>query len=178
MNRLFIGALSAALWVPGSSPSAVNPLPANLPVSGPPWISVEYPVNPYDRTTRDAFLVVHAFHHGTPVDFPVSGTAEGLVGGQRRTVSLEFVRTTRPGAYALRKQWPNDGTWTLVIAVAQGPEDKVFAVVDLARTGEVAAVRVPTRRQAGQSVPIPAPVAMNDVETSLRARAAELAGGR
>jgi hypothetical protein len=41
--------------------------------AGPPWISIELPANPYDRATKGAFLVVHAFHHGTPVGFPVSG---------------------------------------------------------------------------------------------------------
>ena len=38
---------------------------------GPPWISIEYPANPYDSGSRGAFLLVHAFHHGTPVSFPV-----------------------------------------------------------------------------------------------------------
>ncbi|HUF31409.1 MAG TPA: hypothetical protein VMM77_12225, partial [Gemmatimonadaceae bacterium] len=41
------------------------------PSSGPPWISVEYPPSPYDQTTRGAFLLVHAFHHGTPANFAV-----------------------------------------------------------------------------------------------------------
>jgi hypothetical protein len=177
MNRLFIGALAAALWTPTTSPSNIDLGSSTVPV-GPPWISIEYPVNPYDRTTRDAYLVVHAFHHGTPVDFPVSGSAEGIVNGQRRTVSLEFTRTSRPGAYALSKQWPNDGTWTLVISVAQGPEDKVFAVVDIARGGQVASVRVPTRRSGGDQIPIPAPVAMSEIEASLKNRAAQLANGR
>jgi hypothetical protein len=144
--------------------------------AGPPWISIEYPVNPYDQTTRDAYLVVHAFHHGTPVDFPVSGTAEGIVNGQRRSVTLEFARTSRPATYALKKQWPTEGTWTLVINVAQGPDDKVTAVVDLAPSGEVASVRVPTRRE--RDWVLPARVAMADIDASLRARAAQLATGR
>jgi len=69
MTRLLIGALAAALNVPSAAP-------APTAIAGPPWISIEYPVNPYDATTRDAFLVVHAFHHGVPTAFPVSGTAE------------------------------------------------------------------------------------------------------
>src|SRR5438128_4813969 len=77
--------------------------------SGPPWISIEYPANPYDSASRGAFLLVHAFHHGTPVNFPVLGTAEGLVNGARRTISLEFQATSRPGVYALQKQWSSDG---------------------------------------------------------------------
>lgn len=139
---------------------------------GPPWISIEYPVNPYDATTRAAFLVVHAFHHGTPTGFPVSGSAEGLVNGERRSIPLRFSATSRTGTYALARQWPNDGTWTLVVSVAQGPDDKVSAIVELGRDGDVAAVRVPTRRQDGWT--IPAAVAMADVDASLRQRAAQL----
>src|SRR5438128_10562673 len=77
--------------------------------SGPAWISIEYPANPYDSASKGAFLLVHAFHHQTPVAFPVSGTAEGLVNGTRRTVSLEFQSTSRPGVYALHQQWASDG---------------------------------------------------------------------
>jgi hypothetical protein len=175
MNRFIIGALSAALWTPTASTSDAGLAPAIAAV-GPPWISIEHPANPYDQTTKGAYLVVHAFHHGTPVDFPVSGTAEGIVNGQRRSVSLEFERTSRPGAYALDRQWPNEGTWTLVIGVAQGRDDRVFAVVDIARSGEVASVRVPTRKLAGESVPLPAPVAMSEIDASLRTRAAQVAG--
>ena len=160
MTRFLIGALAAALAAPGAPPA---------PASGPPWISIEYPVNPYDATTRDAYLVVHAFHHGTPVGFPVSGTAEGLVNGQRRTIPLAFTATSRTGTYALRRQWPDAGTWTLVIGVAQGPEDRVSAIVDIGSGGEVARVQVPTRRQNGYTVP--ARVVMEEVEAGLRARA-------
>jgi len=162
MTRFLIGALAAALNVPSAAPS-----PA--PVAGPPWISIEYPVNPYDATTRDAFLVVHAFHHGTPTAFPVSGTAEGLVNGQRQTIKLEFQKASRTGEFALRKQWPDQGTWTLVIGVLQGPEDRVTALVDLAADGHVARINVPTRKEG--SWVVPAKVAMSDVEAGLRARA-------
>jgi len=163
MTRLLIGALAAALNTPFA---ATEPSPAPV---GPPWISIEYPVNPYDQTTRDAFLVVHAFHHGTPMGFPVNGTAEGLVNGQRRSVKLEFQQTSRTGEYALRKQWPDQGTWTLVIGVMQGEEDRVTAIVDLSSDGQVARVNVPTRKQNGYTVP--AKVAMEDVDAGLRARA-------
>ena len=163
MTRFSIGALAAALYLPTTAPT-----PAPAPV-GPPWISIEYPVNPYDATTRDAFLVVHAFHHGSPMAFPVSGTAEGLVNGQRRSINLEFTKASRTGEFALRKQWPDQGTWTLVIGVMQGPEDRVTAIVDLGADGQVAKVSVPTRRENGWV--IPAKVAMADIDAGLRGRA-------
>jgi hypothetical protein len=143
--------------------------------SGPPWISIEYPPNPYDSASRGAFLLVHAFHHGTPMNFPVSGTAEGLVNGARRTISLEFKNTSRPGVYALQKQWPTEGVWTLVLAVNPGAQEgnAVKAVVELSPTGQVASVVVPTRQQGNWLVP--APVSMAHVEEALRSRAARLA---
>lgn len=150
---------------------------APIPPAGPPWVSIEYPPSPYDETTRDAFLLVHAFHHGTPADFPVTGTAEGLVSGQRRSVSLEFGRTSRLGTYALRKQWPSDGVWTLVINVTQGaPSAAATAVVEIAASGDVAAVRVPTEQRGGWQ--IPKRVSMQEVEASLRARARAGVAGR
>ena len=143
--------------------------------AGPPWISIEYPANPYDGASRGAFLLVHAFRHGQNVSFPVSGTAEGLVNGARRTVSLEFRPTSRPGVYALHKQWEDAGVWTLVLAVRQGDGDgnTAQAAVELDARGQVASVNVPTRRQ-GQWL-IPTGVAMRDVEAGLRARAGRLA---
>ncbi|HMC56362.1 MAG TPA: hypothetical protein VKH19_14370 [Gemmatimonadaceae bacterium] len=143
--------------------------------AGPPWISIEYPANPYDAASRGAVLLVHTFHHGTSVGYPVSGTAEGMVNGARRTVSLEFKPTSRPGVYALHKQWANDGVWTLVISASQGAGEgnMVTAVVELATNGKVASVDVPTR-QRGEWL-IPASVSMTDVDAGLRARAARLA---
>jgi len=143
--------------------------------SGPPWISIEYPANPYDSASRGAVLLVHTFHHGTAIGYPVSGTAEGIVSGARRTVSLEFKPTSRPGVFALHKQWANDGVWTLVIGATQGAGDgnTVTAVVELGADGRVASVNVPTQQRGGWTVP--AAVAMSDVEAGLRARAARLA---
>ena len=142
---------------------------------GPPWISIEYPANPYDGASRGAFLLVHAFHHGQNVAFPVSGTAEGLVKGERRTVNLEFRATSRPGVYALHRQWDSTGVWTLVLGVRQGDGDgnTAMAAVELGANGAVASVSVPTRRQ-GQWL-VPTGVAMRDVDAGLRARAAQLA---
>lgn len=143
--------------------------------AGPPWISIETPANPYDSASRGAYLLVHAFHHGTPMNFPVSGTAEGIVSGERKTVSLALKPTSRPGVYALHKQWSDDGVWTLVLSVTQGQGEgnTVSAVVELGATGQVASVEVPTVMRNNYRVP--APVSMANIEASLRARAARLA---
>ena len=138
--------------------------------SGPPWISIEYPANPLDPATRDAYLLVHAFHHSIPVQAPISGTAEGLVNGERKSVSLRFDSTTRPGVYALRKQWSEDGVWSLVLIVAQtGESDGAQALVELAADGSIASVRVPTRRQREWT--IPRAITKQEIEQSLQSRA-------
>jgi hypothetical protein len=144
--------------------------------AGPPWISIEYPVNPFDRTTRGAHLLVHAYYHGTPVGYPLSGTAEGIVNGERRTISLRFETTSRTGVYALRKQWPSEGTWTLVISVTQSEHDDggvAQAIVELAPTGAVAAVRVPTRQHAEGA--FPRRLTTREIETAVRDQAQRVA---
>ena len=142
-------------------------------LAGPPWISIELPANPYDQSTRGAFLLVHAFHHGKPVGYIVTGTAEGFVNGERQSVKLQFTETAREGVYALKRMWPNEGTWTLVIRANQGPGDAATAVVDLGADGEVTAIRVPMMQRGAWTVP--APVSLGDIDAALRARAATLA---
>ena len=141
---------------------------------GPPWISIEYPPSPFDPTTRDALLLVHAFHHGTPMNFPVAGKAEGMVAGKRQSVTLDFTRTSRQGVYALKKQWPAEGSWVLAIDVTQEPGSKAGALVELGAAGEVVKVTVPTDRRDGHG--IPRAITPSEVDAALRGRVA-LAGG-
>lgn len=143
--------------------------------SGPPWISIEYPGNPYAQDVKDAFLYVHAFHHNVAVPNPVSGTAEGIVKGERRSVALTFETTQRVGVYAVTKQWPSEGLWTLVIGATQGSGENntAYAVVELGANGQVASVNVPTTRRNNYLVP--APVSMPSIDAALRARAAQVA---
>jgi hypothetical protein len=164
LTRLKVLALSGLLSTALAAPA----------VAGPPWISIELPANPYDQATRGAYLVVHAFHHGIPGALPVSGTAEGLVNGERRSIELRFTATSRTGEYVLRRSWPQEGTWTLVVSVTQGTNDKATAVIDIGADGAVASVRVPTRMQGNYL--IPAPVAMADVDAELHARAKTQSG--
>jgi hypothetical protein len=163
-SLVLAAAVASLAWTPGAK--------------GPPWISIEYPPNPHDATTRGAFLLVHAFHHGTPMSFPVRGTAEGVVEGQRRSVDLSFDRTSRAGVYALRKQWPTEGVWMLAITVTQGASGgaTATALVDIGAAGEVAAVRVPTTRQDEWN--IPSKVTAQEIDAALRARVAFAARGR
>lgn len=142
---------------------------------GPPWMSIEYPVNPYDRDARDAYLVVHTFHHQLPVGLPVSGRAEGIVRGARRTIPLEFGRMTKASDYALRQQWPSEGSWVLVISSTQGEGEfnTVSALVDIGRDGRVAGVRIPTVRSK-DGWQMPQAITARDVDEAL-ARVSQVA---
>jgi hypothetical protein len=144
------------------------PMPATATsVTGPPWISIELPANPHDRTTRGAFMLVHAFHHGTPTGFPVKGVAEGIVNGQRKTVQLTLRETSRTGVYAVDRQWDEQGEWTVVVTVSQGENDVAQAMVQISN-GHVFAVNVPTERRDGWS--IPKRISQAEIESSLRSR--------
>ena len=142
---------------------------------GPPWISIETPPNPFDPASRGAFLIVHTFHHADAVASGVTGTAEGVVAGNRRSIPLAFDTTSRRGTYALRKQWPNDGTWMLVINTG-GRAQGITALVDIGPEGDVAGVRVPTRRN-GQWV-VPQQVTERDIDDALTARVGHSLGAR
>jgi hypothetical protein len=142
----------------------VTGLPA-IAVAGPPWISIELPANPWDQTTRGAFLLVHAFHHGLPIQVPVTGVAEGIVNGQRKSVTLTFDKASRPGVYTLRNQWGSTGRWVLVITVSQHQDDVAQAIVEISEAGEVTAVRVPVRADRDG---FPRRVTQAEVEAALR----------
>ena len=144
-------------------------------VVGPPWISIEYPANPHDRSNTGTMLYVHVFHHAQPVAYPIEGTAEGFVNGERRTIKLKFTETARPAVYGLSRQWPTEGVWTLVIKMSRGEnsEDGATAVVELGTDGEIASVRVPTRQQGQWTIPVD--VSMTEIDRALRARATALA---
>lgn len=142
---------------------------------GPPWISIETPANPYDAATRGAFLVVHTFHHGDVVASGVTGTAEGIVSGGRRSIPLAFDTTSHRGSYALKKQWPNDGVWMLVINTG-GQAQGVTALVDIGAAGQVAGVRVPTYRRDGWE--LPQQVTSRDINAALETRVSALASAK
>jgi hypothetical protein len=58
-------------------------------------------------------LLVHTYRCGTPSEFTVVGTAEGMVNGQTRSVPLRLTRTAEPSVFAVERQWPSEGRWVL-----------------------------------------------------------------
>jgi hypothetical protein len=167
---LSLAAVAASVALVAAAPSA------GTHHAGPPWISIEYPANALDPSTRGAYLLVHAFHHQIPMESEVSGTAEGLVGSERKSIALRFEKTGRTGVYALRKQWGDDGVWSLLISVGQREMDPAQALVELGADGSISSVRVPTTRQREWT--IPRRITSQEIEQSLQSRATRTAQAR
>lgn len=100
---------------------------------GPPWLSVEMPANPLDPATRGAAFVVRTYRHSRPEATPLTGTAEGVVDGERRSVSLTFRPTGQPGVFAVDQIWPETGAWILAISTGE----RVHMLIEMGDGGGV-----------------------------------------
>ena len=145
--------------------------------AGPPWIAIEYPANPFDRTTRDAFLTVRTYHHGDLMARTVTGTAEGVVNGKRQSMKLDIQPGSQPGVYAVRWQRPAVGRWVLVISSGTNGVTDATAVVEISPTGGVAGVTVPTRAIGGGWIS-PRAVASSEIDGLLQGRAIASSGAQ
>ena len=137
-------------------------------IAGPPWIAIEYPVNPHDPNTRGAFCTVRTYHHGDLMAFEISGTAEGLVNGKRQTARLDIRRLPQAGTYAVRWQKPAQGRWALVISTARDGHYMASALIDVDARGRVASVSVPSDPIEGGRWQVPRKVASAEVEALLK----------
>jgi hypothetical protein len=134
--------------------------------AGPPWLSIEFPANPMNKSALGAYLLVHTFHHQQATSFVVEARAEGLVNGQRKTLPLTLERTDRDGVYALKQSWPETGDWVIVITGAPGA-GSVTALVSIA-DGDIRGIRVPTKQVENGRWTVPLQVTQADVEAELR----------
>jgi len=146
-------------------------------LAGPPWIAIEYPANPFDRTSRDAFLTVRTYHHGDLLAKTVTGTAEGVVNGKRQSMKLDIRPGSQPGMYVVRWERPAVGRWVLVINSGNQGIVDATAVVEISPTGGVASVSVPTRNYGNGWIG-PRPVAASEIDGLLQGRALASAGNR
>jgi hypothetical protein len=65
-------------------------------------------------------LLVHTYRCGTPSEFTVIGTADGLVDGQARSLPLKLTRTAEASVFAVERQWPSEGRWVLTFRTEGG----------------------------------------------------------
>jgi hypothetical protein len=146
-------------------------------LAGPPWIAIEYPANPFDAASRDAFLTVRTYHHGEIMAKTVTGTAEGVVDGKRQSMKLDIRPGSQAGTYVVRWQKPATGRWVLVISSGNQGIVDATAVVEISANGTVAGISVPTRSYGGGWIG-PRPIAASEIDGLLQGRALASAGTR
>ena len=131
---------------------------------GGPWISIEAPVNPYDQTARGALMLVHTFHHGTKVNLPVVGRAEGLVDGERKTVDLRLTKSAEIGTHSVRNEWGSKGIWTVLLTASEA-QNSIQAVAEINADGSVGKISVPSKNGRYH------PLSVAEIDQGLRDRA-------
>jgi hypothetical protein len=98
-------------------------------------LSVETPSESSDPQMKDVVLIARTYGCHQPADATLSATAEGLVNGARKSVSLEL-HSIGSGVYAIKQQWPSEGNWVLAITGAyNGMTSSVL--VELGQNGKV-----------------------------------------
>ncbi len=141
--------------------AATTPSSARAVFKSPAWLSIEAPVNPYDRETRGQALLVHTqLVEGSARLGDLSGSAEGLVNGTRRSIALRFDSLARPNTFGVRRQWPTEGTWLLRISLHE-----TTALVTLDAAGNVSSAKVPMMNT--RDIPLPRAVTSREIDSAL-----------
>jgi hypothetical protein len=91
---------------------------------------------------KDAVLLVRSLACDDPASVVLTGTAEGVVNGSRRSVALMFHKLPTPGVFAVRRQW-SDGQWVLnLTGRCPGRDADASAVVPLDASSRFARAKI------------------------------------
>ena len=71
------------------------------------------PVASQDFRAKTAAFVFRTEGCADPAKSQISGTAEGMVKGARRSLALKVLATSKPGVYAVDQNWPAEGAWVV-----------------------------------------------------------------
>ena len=77
------------------------------------WLQLGNPEANREARGMKAVLTVKAFGCHEPEKARVTGTAEGIVDGKRRSIPLTLAALSEPGMFALTEQWPTGGKWVI-----------------------------------------------------------------
>jgi hypothetical protein len=102
-----LASLSSALLLAIASPA----------LAGGFQLSVETPTGSTDPQLKDVVLIARTYGCHQPADAKLSASAEGFVDGTRKSLPLEL-RSIGSGVYAIKQQWPSEGTWVLALTGA------------------------------------------------------------
>lgn len=76
-------------------------------------LTIGNPVAADFPATKGAAMLVRMDGCGDLAKARITGTAEGLVKGSRRSVPLRLVALPRPGIHAVNREWPAEGVWVI-----------------------------------------------------------------
>ncbi len=147
---------------------ALTAIGAAVAIAGPPWISIEYPVNPLDPAAKGGFVTVRTYHHADLIGYDITGTAEGLVNAQRQSTKLDIRPLKLAGTYVVNWKKPASGKWVLLISTKRDGQHMATAVVQVSAEGQVASVIVPSRTTENGRWTVPRAVAASEVDAMLR----------
>ncbi len=129
------------------------------------WISTYSGRAPIAAGIPDAVVVVAAEGCGGGAGATLTGTAEGLINGKRQSVAVAVTSTSKPGVFVVRKQWPSEGVWVLLVTAHRG-SISTSTLVELRGDGEA--------KLAGRTSLTPVSVTPAEIEAALARLAAEV----
>jgi hypothetical protein len=83
---------------------------------------------------KDSLFVVRTDGCPEPAKAVMTARGEGIVGGVRRSVAIEPIALSQPGAYAVTRRWLTDGIW-VVNLTASYRDMKAGAIVPIGPHG-------------------------------------------
>lgn len=89
-------------------------------------LEVGNPATNQEALAQHAVLVAWTTACHSPEKTRVTATAEGVVNGIRKSISLKVIALSAPGTFAVTREWQNEGTWAIKM-VATNPEYKDYA---------------------------------------------------
>jgi|SRR6266536_3680607 len=116
------------------------------------------PVAAQDFRAKVAAFVFRTEGCADPAKSQISGTAEGLVKGVRRSVALKVTAMSTAGVYAVYHNWPAEGEWVVNLK-GTCRDANAGAIVPIGPKGFI--------RESSKFFPRPATDA--EIETSLKA---------
>lgn len=116
------------------------------------------PVASQDFRAKGAAFVFRTEGCADPAKSQISATAEGLLKGERKSLTLQVMAMPKPGIYAVFQGWPAEGDW-IVNLKGTCADAKAGALVPIGPKGFI--------REASKFFPRPATDA--EIETSLKA---------
>lgn len=99
--------------------AALMLVPVAVLYAGGFWLELGTPSASAEAQAAKAFLTVKAVGCHQPERAEVTGEAIGVRNGKRETIPLKISRMSTPGMFAVTRQWPEQGNWTLRFVARQ-----------------------------------------------------------